>query len=71
MCKQFFFNGITLPQLVEALAPLLQKTVKEPQQETKDFNRTKRSVSYFAFQFYKLNKHPKSAMLKSVKTINY
>jgi hypothetical protein len=62
--NQIFLNGITLQQLAEALKPLLQHSVAEPQPEN-DLLTREDVCKMLNFNKTSLWKHTKSGKLKS------
>lgn len=65
MNTEIFLNGITLQQLAEALAPILQKQVGEPQKETNDLISRNEACSILHCNLTTLRKHTISGRLKS------
>lgn len=65
MTAQILLNGITIEQLAEALKPLLQKPLTEPQQVTNELIGRKEACSLLHCNLSTLHKHTKSGRLKS------
>jgi predicted DNA-binding transcriptional regulator AlpA len=64
MNNQIFLNGITLEQLAEALAPLMQQPVAQPQPEN-DLITRDQACELLHINKTSLWKHTKSGRLKS------
>ncbi|HLF52557.1 helix-turn-helix domain-containing protein [Flavobacterium sp.] len=65
MNTQIFLNGITVQQLAEALAPLLQQQPVAPSQPENDLMTRKQVCTLLSINFTTLWKHTKSGKLKS------
>mgnify|MGYP003591308474 FL=1 len=65
MNTQIFLNGITLEQLAEALAPLLQLQQNKQSQSENDLITRKQACELLRINLTTLWKHTKSGKLKS------
>ena len=65
MNTQIFLNGITLEQLAEALAPLLQLQQNKQSQSENDLITRKQACDLLRINLTTLWKHTKSGKLKS------
>lgn len=65
MNNQILLNGITIEQLAEALIPLLQKPITEPQQLTNELIGRIEACTLLHCNLTTLHKHTKSGRLKS------
>ncbi|PZX92783.1 DNA-binding protein [Flavobacterium aquariorum] len=65
MTAQILLNGITIEQLAEALKPLLQKPLAEPQHVTNELIGRKEACALLHCNLSTLHKHTKSGRLKS------
>ena len=65
MNTQIFLNGITLEQLAEALAPLLQLQQNKQSQSENDLITRKKACELLRINLTTLWKHTKSGKLKS------